>query len=84
MMMLHGPGPFFDGGFSKRQCSEEEYQNLPRTPHEIHEGRMASWMALQDLKKAGKIKNIGVSNFNKKHLEMLIKDDRSKETFSIK
>ena len=76
IMMLHGPGPVFDGGFSKRFCSEEEYKHLPRTPEEIHEGRMASWRALQDLKKEGKIKNIGVSNFSKKHLEALANDDR--------
>lgn len=35
-------------------------------------GYSESWRALEDLYKAGKIKNIGVSNFQKHHLETLM------------
>ncbi len=37
---------------------------------------MAMWEALQDLKSKGKIRDIGVSNFNRSHLENLIKNPR--------
>jgi 2,5-diketo-D-gluconate reductase A len=33
------------------------------------EHRLGQWEALCDLKKAGKVKSIGVSNFNNKHIE---------------
>ena len=40
------------------------------------ESRIAMWEALQDLKSSGKIRDIGVSNFNRFHLEQLIENPR--------
>ena len=37
------------------------------------EANAESWRALEDMQKAGKIKNIGVSNFMPKHLDALLK-----------
>lgn len=76
LVMPHGPGPFFAGDFSKNMTTKEEFDQLPRTPSEIQEGRMTVWQALQDLQKAGKIKNLGVCNFTKRHLEALMGDKR--------
>ena len=42
----------------------------------LQEARIAMWEALQDLKSAGKIRDIGVSNFNRFHLEQLIENPR--------
>ena len=51
-------------------------QTFPESPEELKESRMVMWEALQELKRQGKIRDIGVSNFNRFHLEQLMKDPR--------
>jgi len=41
---------------------------LIHSPH-ANRGRIAQWQAFLELKHMGKARSIGVSNFNKKHLE---------------
>ena len=76
LVMPHGPGPFYAGDFTKGQTTAEEFEELPRTPEEIHEGRMTVWTTLQELRLEGKIKSLGVCNFTKRHLQSLMQDKR--------
>ncbi|CAE8586440.1 unnamed protein product [Polarella glacialis] len=48
---------------------------LMHSPHHPSQ-RLEMWRALEDLKKAGKIRSIGVSNYGVQHIEELIKCPR--------
>ena len=65
----------YKGDFTKF-LSPEDLKRLPSTPEAYQETRIQMWEALQDLKKEGKIRDIGVSNFNRFHIEQLIKNPR--------
>ena len=75
LVLIHSPGIPKNYNFLAKELLEA----CPKTPNELKEARMAMWEALQELKKMGKIREIGVSNFNRFHLEQLIKDPRCKE-----
>ena len=51
-------------------------EDVPRDPDSTKESRIQQWLGMQELKKQGKVKHIGVSNFTRKHLDQLIKDPR--------
>ena len=63
----------------KGRIPEDKKKLLPKTPEDLKEARIAMWEALQDLKNQGKIKDIGVSNFTRFHLEQLIANPRCLE-----
>ena len=77
LVLVHSPGmpPNYKGDFS-RFLSEDDLKKLPKTPETYQEARISMWEALQDLKKQGKIRDIGVSNFNRFHIEQLITNPR--------
>ena len=77
LVLIHSPGmpPNYKGDFS-RFLSEDDLKKLPKTPETYQEARISMWEALQDLKKQGKIRDIGVSNFNRFHIEQLISNPR--------
>ena len=77
LVLIHSPGmpPGYKGDFS-RFLSEEDLKKLPSTPETYKEARISMWEALQDLKREGKIRDIGVSNFNRFHIEQLINSPR--------
>ena len=77
LVLIHSPGmpPNYKGDFS-RFLSEDDLKKLPKTPETYQEARISMWEALQDLKKQGKIRDIGVSNFNRFHIEQLITNPR--------
>ena len=70
LVLVHGPG------IPRGSKLWDETQTFPESPEELKESRMVMWEALQDLKAQGKIKDIGVSNFNRFHLEQLITNPR--------
>ena len=72
LVMIHGPGVPENFPY----CDPEVYKTLPKTPEGLKESRIEMWRALQQLKAEGKIKHIGVSNFNTHHIEQLIADPR--------
>ena len=47
-----------------------------KKPERAPEARMAMWTALQKCVKAGKVRHIGVSNFNRDHIEKMVNDPR--------
>ena len=73
LVMIHFPGlpPNF-----KAEDKPETFANIPKDPQKIAEARMEMWDALQVCQQEGKIKHIGVSNFNRHHIEQLIKNPR--------
>ncbi|GLB47369.1 oxidoreductase [Philodulcilactobacillus myokoensis] len=50
---------------------QTDYLNLVLIHWPIHSQFFNTWRALEDAKKAGKIKSIGVSNYHRTHLELL-------------
>ena len=76
-MLIHSPGmpPGYKGDLL-RFLSEEDLKKLPKTAESYQEARISMWEALQDLKSEGKILDIGVSNFNRFHIEQLINNPR--------
>ena len=71
LVLVHGPG--ISRGSKLRK---DETQTFPESPEELKESRMVMWEALQDLKTQGKIRDIGVSNFNRFHLDQLTTNPR--------
>ena len=59
-----------------KTLSKDDLKKLPNTPETYQEARISMWEALQDLKKQGRIRDIGVSNFNRFHIEQLITNPR--------
>ena len=77
LVLIHSPGmpPGYKGDLLK-SLSSDDLKKLPSTPETLKEARISMWEALQDLKKEGKIRDIGVSNFNRFHIEQLINNPR--------
>ena len=77
LVLIHSPGmpPGYKGDLL-RLLSEEDLKKLPATPETWKEARISMWEALQDLKREGKIRDIGVSNFNRLHIQQLINNPR--------
>lgn len=59
MMIIHSPQPW-------REVNQSDNRYL--------EGNLAAWRAMEDAVSAGKIRTIGVSNFNQEDLENIIKN----------
>ena len=60
----------------KDEFGNEKEISIYPSPEELKEFRISQWEGLQELKRRGKIKDIGVSNFTGFHLEQLINDPR--------
>ena len=73
LVMIHFPG--LPTNF-KAELKQEKFANIPRDAEKMAEARMEMWDALQECKKEGKVRHIGVSNFNRYHIEQLIKNPR--------
>ena len=67
--------PNYKGDLTKT-LSEDDLKKLPNTAETYQEARISMWEALQDLKKQGRIRDIGISNFNRFHIEQLITNPR--------
>merc|ERR1712241_1014812 len=80
LVLIHSPGmpPGYKGDLL-RFLSEEDLKKLPKTAESYQEARISMWEALQDLKSEGKILDIGVSNFNRFHIEQLINNPRCRD-----
>ena len=76
MMMPHGPGPYLNMAITRLWLDEEGIQKCPKTEAEGREGRVAVWTALQEMKAKGKIRQLGVSNFNRRQLNDIMEDSR--------
>ena len=76
-VLIHSPGmpPNYKGDLTKT-LSEDDLKKLPNTAETYQEARISMWEALQDLKKQGRIRDIGISNFNRFHIEQLITNPR--------
>jgi 2,5-diketo-D-gluconate reductase A len=72
LVMIHSPG--IPEGY--RFVDQSLLPTFPKNPEDLKEARIAMWEALQELKSRGKIRDIGVSNFNRFHLDQLIKNPR--------
>ena len=79
LVLIHQPGVDARILEQKGRIPEAKKKLLPKTPEDLKEARIAMWEALQDLKNQGKIKDIGVSNFTRFHLEQLIANPRCVE-----
>ena len=77
LVLIHSPGmpQDYKGDFS-RFLNDEQIKNLPKNPDQLKEARISMWEALQDLKKSGQVRDIGVSNFTRFHIEQLINNPR--------
>ena len=75
-MMPHGPGPYLNMAITRLWLDEEGIQKCPKTKAEGREGRVAVWTALQEMKAKGKIRQLGVSNFNRRQLNDIMEDSR--------
>lgn len=62
LVIIHWPG------VAGRKPGDEENAKI----------RLETWRALEELKAAGKIRDIGVSNFQVRHLEHLLKNSKTK------
>lgn len=63
MMIIHNPQPWTE----VNQSNDRHF-----------EGNLETWRAMEDAVKAGKLKTIGVSSFNKEDLDNLIKNSSTK------
>lgn len=72
LVLIHSPG--IPQGY--KFVDQAKLQTFPKTPEDLKEARIAMWEALQELKRRGKVREIGVSNFNRFHLEQLISSPR--------
>ena len=77
LVLIHSPGmpQDYKGDLSKF-INDEQIKNLPKNPDQLKEARISMWEALQDLKKSGQVRDIGVSNFTRFHIEQLINNPR--------
>ena len=77
MCLIHMPGLPNQHDFVADQDMDREKpkETYPST-EVLQERRISMWQALQDLKKEGKIRDIGVSNFSHKHIEQLLNNPR--------
>ena len=73
LILIHGPGIY---GEYKLIFPEEIRNTFPENPEDLKEARISMWEALQELKKQGKTREIGVSNFNRFHLQQLMNNPR--------
>ena len=73
LILIHFPG--LPPNFKPKETSKN-FSNIPIDPKEIAEVRMKMWEGLQLCQKSGKVKHIGVSNFNRHHIEQLVKNPR--------
>ena len=78
-VLIHQPGIDARILEAPGRIPEAKKKLLPKTPEDLKEARIAMWEGLQDLKNQGKIKDIGVSNFTRFHLEQLIANPRCTE-----
>jgi alcohol dehydrogenase (NADP+) len=70
LYLIHWPVAFKHGiGFAKNREDFYTYQDVPITQ---------TWEAMQEQKSSGKAKHIGVSNFNRKKLEMILEMEGEK------
>ena len=77
MVLIHMPGiPEKHDFVADQDMDREKPKETFASPEILQESRMQMWEALQELKKEGKIKDIGVSNFSRFHIEQLIKNPR--------
>ena len=74
LVLIHFPG--LPPNFKPKRANSNAFSNIPIDPKEIAEVRMTMWEALQLCQKSGKVKHIGVSNFNRHHIEQLVKNPR--------
>ena len=75
-VMIHFPGRPKDFNPQKSPGAAGFFSSLPSDPERAPEVRMVMWEALQECLKDGKIKHIGVSNFNRHHIETMLLDQR--------
>ena len=77
LVLIHSPGmpQDYKGDFS-RFLNDEQIKNLPKNTDQLKEARISMWEALQYLKKSGQVRDIGVSNFTRFHIEQLINNPR--------
>ena len=78
LLLIHSPGLPEGYKFAPIKTSQQEAleATFPKSPEDLKEARIAMWLALEELKSRGLARNIGVSNFNRFHLEQLINDPR--------
>lgn len=79
LIMVHSPG--IPPGY--KFVDQSLLDTFPKTPEALKEARLAMWEALQKFKADGKVKNIGVSNFNRFHIEQLISNPRCTEVPAV-
>ena len=72
-VLIHFPGRPKD---FNPQNKSVFFSSITSDPVRAPEARMVMWEALQKCQQEGKVRHIGVSNFNRHHIEMLVQDPR--------
>ena len=72
-VLIHFPGRPTD---FNPQNKSVFFSSITSDPVRAPEARMVTWEALQKCQQEGKVRHIGVSNFNRHHIETLVLDPR--------
>ena len=73
LMLIHAPG--FPPNYVPKVLSKEMVDKKDAIK-DVSEARIVMWEALQFCQKQGKVKHIGVSNYNRDHIEQMLKNPR--------